>query len=300
MRKVNTSLPICPFCGAKCQHSYKLNEFDIWKCTNCGTGQTFPMPTPDELSAFYDGFMFEANPNMYGCVKSSFSMFLQYLNVVRGDSRMLDIGGGGGFHAKAFEDLGYGEASYIDLDSKACSFAQENGVSNVVCGNAEASENIEGEYDLVFARHLIEHLIDPVSFIESVSRYLATGGQLVLLCPNGKSREYLSVVLYTLRRLRVVLRSNRWSIRALFRALGSDIHHGIAPPRHLWAISEKGIRALCERNGYSFRTDTFRVDDRTVSPYFRRPWMSVLHVLFGRLLARKHGAAHLLCVITKK
>lgn len=256
------------------------------------------MPSPQDLEAFYEGFMFEADTNIYGRVKSSFSMFLKHLDVPKEGARMLDIGGGGGFHAKAFEDLGYGEASYIDLDPEACNFARANGVSNVVCGNAENPDDIDGEFDLVFARHLIEHLVDPVRFVESVSRYLRNGGQLVLLFPNGESKEYLSVVLYTFRRLLKVLRSNKWSIRALFKALGSEIHHGIDPPRHLWAISEKGIRSLCERNGYSYRTGTFRVDDRTVSPYFRRPWMAIFHVLFGGFLARKNGAAHLLCVIS--
>jgi SAM-dependent methyltransferase len=257
------------------------------------------MPSQESLEIFYNGFMFEANKSLYDRVKSSFSSFLRYLDVSRGNARMLDIGGGGGFHAKAFEDLGYGEASYIDLDPEACRFARSNGVSNVVCGNAENPDKIDGEFDLVFARHLIEHLVDPVNFIESVSRYLKSGGQLVLLFPNGESKEYLSIVLYTLRRLLVILRSNRWSLYALVKALSSDIHHGIDPPRHLWAISENGIRILCERNGYSCKTATFQVDDRMVSPYFGRPWVAILHMLFGRLLSRKNGAAHLLCVISK-
>ena len=299
MQTDSAMAPTCSFCGGECRFSYNMGFFKVWKCNTCGTGQTFPMPSQEALEAFYDGFMFEANKNLYERVKSSFASFLEYLDVPQGDARMLDIGGGGGFHAKAFEDLGYGDASYIDLDPEACRFARANGVSNVVCGNAENPDKIDGEFDLVFARHLIEHLVDPVAFIESVSRYLSADGQLVLLFPNGESREYLSIVQYTLRRLLVILRSNRWSLRALMKALSSDIHHGIDPPRHLWAISEKGIRVLCERNGYSCKTATFRVDDRTVSPYFRRPWAAVLHVLFGGLLSRKNGAAHLLCVISK-
>lgn len=299
MRTDSTMAPSCPFCGGGCRFSYNMGFSKVWKCNACGIGQTFPMPSQEALVAFYDGFMFEANMNLYERVKSSFALFLKYLGVPQGGARMLDIGGGGGFHAKAFKELGYGEASYIDLDPEACRFARTNGVSNVVCGNAENPEKIDGEFDLVFARHLIEHLVDPVTFIESVFRYLKAGGQLVLLFPNGESKEYLSVVLYTLRRLLIILRSNKWNLRALVKALSSDIHHGIDPPRHLWAISEKGIRALCERNGYSYKTDTFRVDDRTVSPYFRHPWVAALHVLFGGFLSRKNGAAHLLCVISK-
>lgn len=299
MQTDSTMAPTCSFCGGECRFSYNMGFSKVWKCNTCGTGQTFPMPSQEALTRFYDGFMFEANVDLYERVKSSFASFLEYLGVPQGGARMLDIGGGGGFHAKAFDELGYGEASYIDLDPEACRFARANGVSNVVCGNAENPDKIEGEFDLVFARHLIEHLVDPVRFVERVSGYLAKGGQLVLLFPNGESREYLSVVVYTLRRLLVVLRSNRWNLSALFKAMGSDIQHGMAPPRHLWAISEKGISALCERNGYSFRTDTFRVDNRMVSPYFRRSWVSVLHVLFGGFLSRKNGAAHLLCVISK-
>ena len=128
------------------------------------------MPTRDELVEFYDGFMFEANEKLYGRVKASFLMFLKYLDVPQGESRMLDIGGGGGFHAKAFEDLGYGEASYIDLDPEACRFARANGIANVVCGNAESPDDIDGEFDLVFARHLIEHLVDPVSVLKKPLR----------------------------------------------------------------------------------------------------------------------------------
>ena len=257
------------------------------------------MPTGQVLAAFYKGFMFESDARAYPRVKASFSLFLNYLGVRKGSSRMLDVGGGGGFHAKAFEELGYGQASYIDLDSDACSFARANGVSSVCCGNAEDPQNIDGEYDLVFTRHLIEHLVNPVGFIERVSRYLSKEGQLVLLCPNGASREYLSLAIYTLGRVLKVLRSNRWNVNILAKSMGSDIHHGIDPPRHLWAITEKGLGALCKRNGYSFCTQTFSVDDRMVSPYFRHPWLALPHLLLGNLLTRSNGGAHLLCVIRK-
>ena len=78
---------------------------------------------------------------------------------------MLDVGGGGGFYAKAFEDLGYGLSTYIDLDFQSCRFANELGLKNVIHGNAVLADYGDKKFDLIMCRHLIEHLKDPVTFV---------------------------------------------------------------------------------------------------------------------------------------
>ena len=97
----------CCFCGGRTQARYRMGPYAIRQCARCGTGSVRPMPSPDELRAFYNGFLAHLNVRMMPRIRSAVARLLPRLGLARGRGlRMLDIGGGGGFYAKAFEQFG--------------------------------------------------------------------------------------------------------------------------------------------------------------------------------------------------
>lgn len=296
---VNSKLPICPFCNGDSNFSYRLSGYDIWTCNSCHAGFVHPMPSNNELNNYYKGFLFQIESHSYKKILNSFSIFLPYLGIKKKKNKLLDVGGGGGFFSRAFQELDYGSATYIDLDSEACSYAKASGIDNVFCGPIDAVPSDLGCFDLVFARHIIEHVIEPTDFINKAYKMLNSGGKLILLMPNGLSKEYLSLPLFMYRKIKKIILSNRFNFKLIFRSLGKEFHHGIDPLRHLWAINSDSLSIYCKQMDYTSEIKTFSVSNKMVSPYFRYNLLSLPHLFFGKHLAALSGGAHLLCVITK-
>ncbi len=264
----------CLFCGGRVDHAYELRGRRLGHCSRCGTIGVLEMPRSDEIADYYQGFRFQADPKHYGVVhKEPIRRWMQDLGLPP-HARMLDVGGGGGFFAKAFEDFGFGSSTYIDLDGQACDFARsEMGLESVIC---DAVENIDqylhGQtFDFIYCRHVIEHLVDPVKLIHDCAKLLSPDGVFVLQCPNGTSKEGVLFPSYWMKFLRQARTENRWSrpYAALF-SLSDRYGWGIEPIRHLWAISGRGIReSFRDQAEYRVRLSTASLADSVFSPYWR-------------------------------
>ena len=97
---------------------------------------------------------------------------------------VLDVGCGTGNQltrplAERFPDVRF---LGVDSDEATIAFAQEaNVLANLTFGT-----EISGQFDLVIASEVLEHVDDPVAFLRSLRDRLATGsGRLVLTTPNG-------------------------------------------------------------------------------------------------------------------
>ncbi len=177
----------CDFCGKFASHIYYMGEYPICKCSGCGTGFVYPMPDSSVLEKMYKGFLPNLDASRQGIYKEAVNKIIFQIGITPGkDYRMLDIGGGGGFFVKAFEELGYGQGTYVDLDPYSCRFAREElGLEQVYNCNAEnVREYTTQKYDFILCRHLIEHLVEPTLFIERVFDNLTTHGIFLLQFPN--------------------------------------------------------------------------------------------------------------------
>jgi 2-polyprenyl-6-hydroxyphenyl methylase/3-demethylubiquinone-9 3-methyltransferase len=87
-------------------------------------------------------------------------------------------------------------------------YAAQEGVAErvtVVEGDAER-DTVEGEYDFVFAKDLIEHLVDDGPFFRRLGRQLRSGGGVYLATQNDHSLNYLLEGWYE----RVYRRNTTW------------------------------------------------------------------------------------------
>lgn len=303
--KSQSQNPVCPFCEGMAAPVYKMDNYVICRCAVCGTGQVSPMPTDDELQEFYKGFLFEADlKNLETILKSAPKLFSLLGLEKDSGMKMLDVGGGGGFYAKAFESAGYGESTYIDLDSEACGFARARvGLKNVLHQDAAMLKAVDGRYDFIMCRHLIEHLADPATFILNLTRLLNAGGTLLLICPNGDSLEYFAYPNSNLksRIKKIGVSSHLSQLQVVLKLLSGKMLHGIDPPRHLWAVSRKGMQRFLHRNAIPAEITTFPLTDALYSPYYssRTRSQKLWSLLGDKFAAKISGGTHLSVVIRK-
>ncbi len=295
----------CDFCGNKTSFVYKMGEYDIYKCLHCSTGFASPMPDKTTLKQLYDGFITHLNSDLYPKYKNIGDKLFESLGLERNKSlRMLDIGGGGGYFCKAFEELRFGNAVYVDLDPKSCAFAQkELKIKQVFNCDATKLDNHE-KFDFIYCRHLIEHLTDPTNFITNIYQKLTPDGIFVLQFPNGDSIEYLAYPYTNIKyRIKKIKDSNGFSLlKTLYLMVSGNILHGMDPPRHLWAISRKGIKIWSKKNGIPSKIFTRNLSDPLYSPGFRRKKQitGILEDFIGlNLLSKIHGGTHSILILKK-
>jgi SAM-dependent methyltransferase len=109
------------------------------------------------------------------------------------------------------------------MDPACCEFLEKRIGIRAIC-RADEAEAIEDAAvpDVIAAWHVLEHLRDPWTFLESAARRLAPGGVLVLALPNPHSLQ--------------------------FRLLGRYWTH-IDAPRHLHLVPPQVLAAKLEALG---------------------------------------------------
>ncbi|OGI34875.1 MAG: hypothetical protein A2259_00615 [Candidatus Moranbacteria bacterium RIFOXYA2_FULL_43_15] len=101
----------------------------------------------------------------------------------RADIRLLDIGCGSGLITKKIQEMGY-LTEGLDFSQEAVNKAISNGINANVCDLDEGISKPDGEYDVVWAGDIIEHVFDPIGLIKEISRVLKDRGALILCIPS--------------------------------------------------------------------------------------------------------------------
>lgn len=298
----------CSFCGGECFFRYRMGEYNIWQCQKCKTGSVWLKPSLEVLKKYYDGFLPHLDVKRIVVVKSAAKNLFPHLGICSaGNLKMLDIGGGGGFFGKAFEDLGYGECTYVDLDVKSCRFARNSLRLKRVfnCDAMNIKEHINQKFDFIYCRHLIEHLPDPTAFLKKIMSYLNDHGIFVVQFPNGNSLEYLAYSNPGITRRFVQVReTNNYSkLRVYWIMISGGMLHGLDPPRHLWAITEAGIKKWADDKKVMCHVKAYHLGDPAYSPYYKKGKTlkgKVREFLGQRILSSVYGGTHLVAVLQQK
>jgi SAM-dependent methyltransferase len=97
-------------------------------------------------------------------------------------ARILDIGCGTGANLLMLSK--YGDAEGIDISDDALAFCRERGLRKVKKGAAEELPYGDGEFDLITALDVVEHLDDDLAGLKEMRRVLRPGGRLFLFVPT--------------------------------------------------------------------------------------------------------------------
>jgi ubiquinone/menaquinone biosynthesis C-methylase UbiE len=101
-----------------------------------------------------------------------------------GGKRVLDIACGEGYGGAALHQAGAASVVGVDISEEVCLHARERYGIDARQGSAENIPVADGSVDAVVSFETIEHVPNPLRFLEECARVLTPGGRLIISTPN--------------------------------------------------------------------------------------------------------------------
>ena len=98
--------------------------------------------------------------------------------------RVLDIACGEGYGAAALKKAGAAHVTGVDISEDACKHAHRRYGIDVRVGSAEQIPLADASIDTVVSFETIEHVPNPLRFLDECARVLTPGGTLIISTPN--------------------------------------------------------------------------------------------------------------------
>ena len=214
-------------------------EFKYLECSNCGMLQNLDVPDnldeyyPESYYAYSGGNQIKrflkkhharycfGHTNLLGWILSKRFAENKTYWVKRIDAELgwsiLDVGCGNGEFLQDLSMLGFTNLTGMDpyIETRI-----EGGINYA----AETLQQHLGQYDLVTMHHVLEHLPDPDSVFQELSRLVKAGGCLLVRTPHASSEAFRKY------------KENWFNLDA---------------PRHLFIYTTKGFEILAARHGFA-------------------------------------------------
>ncbi len=178
---------VCPFCGeAKYDPLHGEGRFQMVSCSSCQFIYLNPRPTGGALLRFYQDYLPEEKSSVKAWQEMMRSIFRKAANLIeryKKQGRLLDVGAGFGFFLAEMRKRGW-EVSGVELSQKAIDYARGALGIDVQLGPLEKIGFPESHFDVVSGFYVIEHLPQPIEFLEECYRILKAGGVLLLRYPH--------------------------------------------------------------------------------------------------------------------
>ena len=180
----------CPLCGeVSLRWMFEKKGRQFWACQKCGLEKQVPLPTLKELQAYYDS---QFDSGMYQTFTSAEKMktmtakqrLKEMTPFIKPQGRWLDVGCANGVFVREAAALG-AQAEGVELSSVAVDQAVAAGLP-VICGGLEDVENAPS-FDCITAFDVLEHVLDPLTFLQDIAKRLKPGGHAALTMPDKSS-----------------------------------------------------------------------------------------------------------------
>lgn len=227
---------LCIACGEEREHLLEPLQLPvdhpayvdhlIARCLSCELNSAWPRPTEQDLKEAYAN-----EPHIVRRESGLASLWRSYrdgarlrlLKSVAGEgATILDVGTGAGLLLRAARGKNRWELIGTDYSERNVEALKAEGFDARV-GMIDDVGLEPGSVDVVWASHVIEHMRDPVGFLESVRSVLKPGGRLVAILPSSRT-------------LRARTSTSNW--------------HLVNPPGHLWGFSPETFGAMLTRNDF--------------------------------------------------
>lgn len=162
---------------------------------------------------------------LFGLARKRVRFSMGYLDEVKTGS-LLDVGCGNGSFAAKMKGLGW-KVRGTDFDPVLAEQVSNEYDFPVHIGTLNEIGFESGMFDVLTARHVMEHVRDPIEFLRECIRLVKPGGRMVFVTPNTRSAGHLYY--------------NKW-------------WRGLEQPRHLNLFCASSVKALLQRAGISEST----------------------------------------------
>jgi 2-polyprenyl-3-methyl-5-hydroxy-6-metoxy-1,4-benzoquinol methylase len=251
----------CAICGAplRGEPELRLGESHLRACNACGSWTYLPRRSSSDQAAVHDTEEYFDHPYFAlrrgvspALIRRCRDIFARLepetdIDALRGH-RLLDVGcDTGGFLQAAAQEFGIVPVG-VDAASRAVEAARQHGIEAYLTTIESAPEHLR-DFRLITVIDLIEHVIDPGSFLRQVSERLRPGGLVYLETPNIQSAVYR--IGRTLGRLPV------WQPTEMLERL--------FPPQHVQYFTLASLEGLARAVGF----EVVRIQTRVL------PWSDI-------------------------
>ena len=218
----------------------------LTKSTEFGYRELSDKPSESELSEYYEEKYYQEGARSYEVEYSSdeleyiqnkidqkFLILNDFIDIdPKNSKRFLDVGCGEGFVLRHSKDLGF-SVKGIDFSEYGVQKHNPSVFKNFIKGNIFELLDIEiknsCKYDVVWLENVLEHVLDPVSLMNSIHKIIDEKGILVITVPNDFSfiQDYL-------------IKNNL-----------IDEEYWIASPDHISYFNSSNIEKFLNLNGWS-------------------------------------------------
>ena len=199
----------CPNCGSNDEsHVYAEADFDFSKsdaftfssrklpefmhfrmisCLTCELLYASPIPSPEDLSAAYREASFDSGHEASRASHTYGAYLSGVLKKLRSRSGALDIGTGDGAFLKIL--LAQGFSGVVGIEPSEAPVAQASPEIRPLIVNSVFDSNMfeAASFDLVTCFQTMEHVPNPRSLVEGVSRLLRPGGAFFFVAHNHRA-----------------------------------------------------------------------------------------------------------------
>lgn len=214
--------------------------YHMYCCEKCETHFLYPRPENEQLQDYYDGkFREEVHTHKYydsNALRGVFNRFTpeailrveRVLSEINVEDDILEIGCSVGYFMEAIA----GKVKSVcgtEWDQKAQQFIRDN----TQFRNITVSSNPEDfgkQFDKIFMFHVLEHIEEPIVFLENLKGMLKPGGAIYIEVPNV---DDILVKTYQCEAFK-------------------DFYYKKA---HLYNFNEKGLQYIFENAGYQYQID---------------------------------------------
>jgi 2-polyprenyl-3-methyl-5-hydroxy-6-metoxy-1,4-benzoquinol methylase/predicted nucleic-acid-binding Zn-ribbon protein len=232
----------CPACGSVemrtlCRGTDRLfdttkKSFLVVECSECRLLRLYPWPEPSEVAGYYpEEYWYDPTAERADQLADIWRRLVlrDHLRFVRRaldstglDLPVLDVGCGGGLFLR---ELGLPQERIVGLDFSvnAASVAWNTNGVPAACAALPRAPFRPRSFGVITMFHVLEHLYDPIAYVNAAKELLHPGGRLIVQVPNADCWQFL-------------LLGERWN--------GLDI------PRHLIDFRAKDIEDLLVYCGF--------------------------------------------------
>lgn len=158
----------CKHCGQMFAKPVFIDQLADRKMDNIASGE---MRNSSLLASLYGKFILEKEINIIKKISNSFD-----------SPKLLDVACGTGWTTSIYQNNGFDVTGVEPSRARATRAREKYGLEIHNCYLEELP--IEGQYDVVILRHIIEHFEYPKEMLQKTLKLLKDGGVIVIVAPN--------------------------------------------------------------------------------------------------------------------